>query len=84
VTSRSERGDILTPGMMEARQRREVLVASGAPDGRLRRGVFSRSWNSQMPHLNSRDGAAVMRRGGSAGSAGLFSDSGSDGTDGES
>jgi hypothetical protein len=65
--SRADRGDVLTPGMMEARQRREVLVSTGAPDGRLRQGLFHRAWNSQHPHLNSSDGAARLRRGAAAG-----------------
>jgi hypothetical protein len=67
VTRRSERGGILTPGMYEARLRKEVYVSSGAPDGRLRQGDFNRAWNSRDPHLNSSAGAARLRRGGAAG-----------------
>ena len=67
VTNGAGRGDVLTPGMMEARQRREILVSTGMPDGRVRKGVFSRAWNPSMPHLNSRDGAMKLSRGGTAG-----------------
>lgn len=78
-TSRADR-DFLTPGMMEARQRREVMVASGAPDAALRAGIFSRAWNSQMPHLNSTAGHARLSRGSAAG---LFAESIPDGSAGD-
>ncbi len=58
-TNPRRRGDILTPGMYEARLRREVFTADGAPDGAVRQGLFHRVYNPAHPHLNSRDGARV-------------------------
>lgn len=54
IKSPSER-DVLTHYMLDSRRRREVFVASGTPDGSVRRGQFNRAYNPQAPHLNSRD-----------------------------
>ncbi len=58
-TNPRKRGDILTPGMMEARRRREVFTSEGVPDGAVRQGLYHRAYNPAAPHLNSRDGARV-------------------------
>lgn len=60
VTSQSEKSDILTPWKEKDRRQREVYVPSGVPE-ETRRGMYSRSWNSTSPHLNSVDGMSGRR-----------------------
>jgi len=57
VTSHEAKRDILTPWKQQDRWRREVYTESGAPDGRLMRGIFNRRSNPTHSYLNSRDGA---------------------------
>lgn len=61
VTKHSEKADILTPWKEADRHRREVYVASGAPDAAIRKGIFHRASNPARPELNSRDGIARGR-----------------------
>lgn len=61
VTSREAKSDILTPWKQEDRWNHEVYPASGIADPAVRRGQFSRAWNSRRPHLNSRDGYYPVR-----------------------
>lgn len=56
VTSREEKSDIMTPWKVKNRLMREVFVASGAPDARIRQGIYNRAYNRQQTHLNSYDG----------------------------
>lgn len=63
VTKHSEKSDILTPWKEGERRRREVYVASGAPEAHMRRGMFHRVANATRPDLNSREGIAPPRRG---------------------
>lgn len=56
---------ILTPAKEALRKRKEIFVASGTPDPSVRRGVYGRSINSSLSHLNSRDGLAPPVRAGS-------------------
>lgn len=58
ITKHSDKADILTPWKETARKSREVYVSSGTPDASLRRGIFTRSWNSSSHHLNSVEGFA--------------------------
>lgn len=62
VTSRAEKSDILTPWKMQDRYDHEVYTGTGFADPAVRKGVFSRVWNSKYPHLNSRDGHYPVRR----------------------
>jgi hypothetical protein len=62
VTSRAAKSDILTPWKEQDRYDHEVYPASGIADPAVRRGQFSRAWNPQHTHLNSRDGAYPVRR----------------------
>lgn len=62
VTSRAAKSDILTEWKQEDRWNHEVYPASGTADPAVRRGQFSRVWNSKYPHLNSRDGYYPVRR----------------------
>ncbi len=62
VTSQAEKKDILTPWKEKDRRDREVYTASGTPDSATRSGMYHRSHNSSMPHLNSRDGTAFRGR----------------------
>lgn len=64
VTKHSEKADILTPWKEQARYRREVYVTNGVPDRAIRQGMFHRAVNSDKPELNSRDGIARPRTGG--------------------
>lgn len=60
---------ILTPAKEALRRRKEILVTSGVPDPSLRRGVYGRSINATLTHLNSRDGVAPPVRVGSRSTA---------------
>jgi hypothetical protein len=62
VTSRADKSDILTEWKQQDRWNHEVYVAGGTADPAVRRGQFSRIWNSKYPHLNSRDGFYPVRR----------------------
>ncbi len=52
----ADKSDVLTPWKHHDRTRREVYVSEGVPDGSLRRGIFSRGYNTAHPHLNSVEG----------------------------
>ena len=54
--------DILTRWKYADRRRHELFVDSGVPDSSVRRGCFWRSYNAGRPELNSREGAAPVRR----------------------
>jgi hypothetical protein len=56
VTRHADKSDILTPWKEQSRRSREVYVVDGTPDGSVRRGIFTRGWNSEAPHLNSVEG----------------------------
>lgn len=62
VTSREAKSDILTPWKLKDRQTREILTKVGVVDPSLRRGMYHRRWNSESPHLNSRDGHTTPPR----------------------
>jgi hypothetical protein len=79
VTSRAAKSDILTEWKQQDRWNHEVYPASGTADPAVRRGQFSRAWNSQYPHLNSRDGWYPVRRA----QDGLDTYTGDDGSDGD-
>ena len=66
ITKHSDKADILTPWKEQSRRSREVYVSTGTPDGSLRRGIFSRAWNSAADHLNSVEGMTPPKRGESA------------------
>lgn len=56
-TSRLAKSDILTPWKMKHRQLHEILTRSGAPvDPSIMRGQFTKAYNPDKPHLNSREG----------------------------
>lgn len=61
VTSMEEKKDILTPWKEQDRRKREILSPTGVPDPSVRRGMFSRAWNPEHEHLNSRDGIKANR-----------------------
>lgn len=61
VTSREAKSDILTEWKQQDRWNHEVYNPTGVADAG-RRGMFTRAWNRDYPHLNSRDGAAPARR----------------------
>jgi hypothetical protein len=57
VTSREAKSDILTPWKMKHRKTHEVLTKTGAAvDPAIRRGQFTRAYNSRQTWLNSYDG----------------------------
>jgi hypothetical protein len=62
VTSRAAKSDILTPWKQQDRWDHEVYTGSGFADPAVRKGQFSRAWNSKYPHLNSREGHYPVRR----------------------
>lgn len=62
VTSREAKSDILTAWKQEDRWNHEVYTSSGFADPAVRKGQFSRAWNSRYPHLNSREGFYPVRR----------------------
>ena len=62
VTSREAKSDILTPWKQQDRWDHEVYTGAGFADPAVRRGQFTRTWNSKYPHLNSRDGYYPVRR----------------------
>lgn len=78
VTSREAKSDILTPWKQQDRWDHEVYPAGGMADPAVRRGQFTRTWNSKYPHLNSRDGFYPVRRA----QDGLDTFTGDDGYDG--
>ncbi len=51
-----DKSDVLTPWKEQDRRSREVYVSTGTPDASLRRGIFSRAFNPDRPHLNSVQG----------------------------
>lgn len=59
---RSEKTDVLTPWKERDRYSKEVYTRDGVPDAAIRSGMYSRAWNPQSPHLNSRPGASSTRR----------------------
>lgn len=62
VTSRAAKSDILTEWKYQDRLDHEVFTGQGVADPAVRRGQFTRVWNSKYPHLNSRDGYYPVRR----------------------
>lgn len=62
VTSRSAKSDILTPWKQQDRWDHEVYTGTGLADPAVRKGQFSRAWNSKYPHLNSREGHYPVKR----------------------
>jgi hypothetical protein len=62
VTSREAKSDILTEWKQQDRWDHEVYPGSGVADPAVRKGQFTRVWNSKYPHLNSRDGFYPVRR----------------------
>jgi hypothetical protein len=62
VTSREAKSDVLTPWKQQDRWDHEVYTGTGVADPAVRKGQFSRTWNSKYPHLNSRDGYYPVRR----------------------
>jgi len=57
VTSRDAKSDILTPWKEKHRKLHEILTRSGAPvDPSVMRGQFTKAYNPDKPHLNSREG----------------------------
>lgn len=59
---RSEKMDVLTPWKERDRYSKEVYTSDGVPDAAIRSGMYSRAWNPQSPHLNSRTSSASTRR----------------------
>jgi hypothetical protein len=63
VTSRDAKSDILTPWKEKHRALHEIKTRSGAPvDPQVLRGQFTKAYNPEKPHLNSREGAAAAPR----------------------
>lgn len=62
VTSREAKSDVLTPWKQQDRYDHEVYTGTGTADPAVRKGQFTRIWNSKYPHLNSRDGYYPVRR----------------------
>ena len=59
ITRNADKSDVLTPWKEQDRRKREVYVSTGVPDGRLRRGIFSREGvpvESGLGHLSSVEG----------------------------
>lgn len=63
ITRNADKSDVLTPWKHQDRTKREVYVSEGVPDGSLRRGIFTRSYNPAHPHLNSVQGQKPRKTG---------------------
>lgn len=50
--------DILTPWKEKSRRRHEIYVPTGTPEESNRLGVYNRTLNPTLTHLNSREGIA--------------------------
>lgn len=66
ITRNADKSDVLTPWKEQDRRKREVYVSTGTPDGRVRRGIFSRagvSGDSGFSHLSSVEGQTPPKPG---------------------
>lgn len=81
VTNREDKSDVMTAWKLKHRKIHEILTRTGAPvDSSVRRGQFSKAWNSAKPNLNSYDGPTCPPKINSS----WNTEGGSDGSDGMS